>query len=211
MLCTIYRAAAGAFTVFAVAMQYGLLVRYETLNGLGVSSIKFFSFFTILANLLAAAALLVPLIAPRSSLGQFLARPSVRTAIAGYIIMVATIYYLLLRDLSQRQGWPLYFERTLHYVTPPLFVLDWALFVTKREVHWSVGFASLGFPLAYVGWTLIHGAMSGWYPYPFIDVAELGYPRALVNVAGLIAIYLALVAALVAVGRRIGPQTDGSA
>lgn len=211
MLCRIYRAAAGAFTVFAVAMQYWLLVRYETLNGFGVSSVKFFSFFTILCNLLAAAALLVPLIAPGSWLGRFLARPSVRTAIAGYIIMVATIYYLLLRDLSQRQGWPLYFERTLHYVTPPLYVLDWALFVPKREVHWRVGLASLGFPLAYVAWTLAHGATTGWYPYPFVDVAELGYPRTLANIAGLVAIYLLLEAVLVTIGRYIGPQTNGSA
>ena len=27
--------------------------------------------------------------------------------------------------LSQRQGWPMFFEYMLHYVTPPLFVLDW--------------------------------------------------------------------------------------
>jgi hypothetical protein len=206
MLSQIYRAAAGAFIAFAVGMQYWLLVRYETLNGIAASSVKFFSFFTILTNVLAAAALLLPLIAPRSFLGRFLARPSVRTAIAGYIIMVATIYYLLLRDLSQRQGWPLYFERMLHYVTPPLFVLDWALFVPKRDVDWRVGLSALAFPLAYVAWTLVHGAMTGWYPYPFVDVAELGYARTLANIAGLIVIYLMLEAALIAIGRRIGPQ-----
>jgi hypothetical protein len=207
MLSQIYRAAAGAFTLFVVVVQYWLVVRYETLDSMVASSVKFFSFFTILTNILAAAALLVPLIAPHSRLGRFFARPSVRTAIAGYIIMVGTVYYLLLRDLSQRQGWPLILERTLHYVTPPLYLIDWALFVPKRNVDWRVGLAALGFPLAYVTWTLVHGALSGWYPYPFIDVADLGYARTLVNIAGLIAIFLLLEVALVAIGWCIGPRS----
>ncbi len=93
---------------------------------MAASSLKFFSFFTILTNVLAAVTLLWPL--DRATLhgsGMFLSRPSVRTAVTGYIIMVGVVYYLLLRDLSQRQGWPMFFEYMLHYVTPPLFVLDW--------------------------------------------------------------------------------------
>jgi hypothetical protein len=207
MLKTTYRAAAGAFTAFAVGMQYWLLVRGDTFAGLAASSIKFFSFFTILTNALAVAALLVPLIAPRSTVGQFLARPSVRTAITGYIIMVGTIYYLLLRDLSQRQGWPLFFERMLHYVTPPLFVLDWLGFVPKRDLNWRVGLGAMGFPLAYLVWTLAHGAVTGWYPYPFVDVAELGYPRVLANIAGLVLVFLALEVALVGIGRTLERRT----
>jgi hypothetical protein len=130
----------------------------------------------------------------------------VRTVVAGYIIMVGTVYYLLLRDLSHRQGFSHALELMLHYVTPPLFVIDWALFVPKRNVDWRVGFAALGFPLAYVVWILVHGALTGWYPYPFLDVSELGYPATLLNIAGLIAIFLALEVALVAIGRRLGPD-----
>jgi hypothetical protein len=211
MLKTIYRAAAGAFIAFAVGMQYWLLVREETAGVMAASSLKFFSFFTILTNVLAAVTLLVPVIAPQSSAGKFLARPSVRTAVTGYIIMVGVVYYLLLRDVSQRQGWPLFFEQMLHYVTPPLFVLDWLAFVPKRELNWRVCLGAMGFPLVYLAWTLAHGAATGWYPYPFIDVVELGYPRALANIAGLVLVFLALEVALVGVGRaieqRIGPTT----
>ena len=211
MLKWTYRAAAGAFIAFAVGMQYWLLVRDESAGAMAASSLKFFSFFTILTNLLAAATLLVPLVAPQSSVGQFLARPSVRTAITGYIIIVGVVYYLLLSDLSQRQGWPMFYEHMLHYVTPPLFVLDWLLFVPKRDLNWRVGFGAMGFPLAYLVWTLAHGAVTGWYPYPFVDVAELGYPRALANIAGLVLAFLALEVALVGIGRaleqRIEPTT----
>jgi hypothetical protein len=88
-------------------------------------------------------------------------------------------------------------------VTPPLFVLDWLLFVDKRELDWRPGLGALAFPALYVAWTLVHGAVSGWYPYPFIDVPDLGYPRALINMAGLVLAFLGLEIALVGVGRLI--------
>ena len=203
MLKTTYRAAAGAFIAFAVGMQYWLLVRDETAAEMAASSLKFFSFFTILTNILAAATLLVPLIAPQSSVGRFLARPSVRTAVTGYIIIVGVVYYLLLAGLGQRQGWPMFYEYMLHYVTPPLFVLDWLLFVPKQNLNWRVGLSAMGFPLAYLVWTLAHGAVSGWYPYPFVDVAELGYPRALANIAGLVLVFLGLEVTLVGIGHAL--------
>jgi hypothetical protein len=196
-----YRALAGAFALFSVAAQYWLVV----LDGdaLVRGSLHFFSFFTILTNILAAVALLAPVIAPASALGHFLVRPSVRTAIAGYIIVVGVVYYALLQGLGPRQGLALYLEYVLHYVTPPLFVLDWLLFVPKGNVPWTTGLAGLGFPAGYAAWTLVHGAMSGWYPYPFVDVADLGYPQALLNIAGLVAAFLVLELALVGLGRLI--------
>ena len=208
MLQTIYRAAAGVFIAVCVIAQYWLLVRGDSLAGMAGSSLRFFSFFTILTNVLAAVTLLWPLVAPRSRLGLFLSRPPVRTAVTGYIIVVGVVYYLLLRDLSQRQGWPMFFEHMLHYVTPPLFVLDWLLFVDKRDLDWRIGLTALGFPLAYLVWTVIHGAATGWYPYPFVDVAELGYARAAVNTAGLVLAFLALEMALVGIGRLLAHRGE---
>lgn len=200
---SVYRAVAGACCLGAVAVQYWLRLHEESGAALFRTSVHFFSFFTILANLLAGAALLLPVVAPASRAGRFLARPSVRTAIAGYIIIVGTVYHLLLRDVSRAEGATLLFERALHYVTPPLYVLDWLLFVPKGRVDWRVGLASLGFPAAYALWILVHGALTGWYPYFFLDVAELGYPHALLNIVGLVGAFLALELTLVGLGRLL--------
>ncbi len=200
---TLYRAVAGVIVLGVVVIQYGLVTRDESGAALLTTTIHFFSFFTILSNILAGAALLAPVVAPTARAGRFFERPSVRTAITGYIIIVGVVYYLLLRNISHATGAQLLFERALHYVTPPLFVLDWLLFVAKGGVDWRVGFASLEFPAAYAGWTLIHGALTGWYPYPFLDVGELGYPRTLLNIAGLVAAFLVLELALVGIGRGI--------
>lgn len=203
MTASIYRVGAGAFTVFVVALQYWLQVRGQGGAAFLSASIKFFSFFTILTNVLAAVALIVPGLAPGSRLGAFLSRPTVQTAIAGYMIMVGVVYYLLLAGLSHREGWPLVLEHILHAVTPPLFVVGWLAFVDKRGLGAGIGFGALVYPLAYAVYTLVHGAATGWYPYPFIDVGDLGYARVLLNIVGLVAAFVALQAALAVMARRL--------
>jgi hypothetical protein len=200
----LYRTIVGAIGFFSVGMQYWLLVHDKSGEAIVASTVNFLSFFTILTNILAATAMVWPMAAPSSWLGRFLERASVRTAIAGYIIVVGTVYFLLLRNLGHAQGWPRFFEYVLHYVTPPLFVLDWLLFVPKGELAWKNGLACLGFPALYVVWTLTRGALTGWYPYPFVDVPDLGYERVIANIAGLVAAFLLLDLVLVGIDRLMG-------
>lgn len=83
---------------------------------------------------------------------------------------------------------------------------------------WWVGFAPKGgltaadpprwllYPLAYFAYVLGRGAVDGWYPYFFIDVATLGYGRALANAAGLTVLMFGagyMVLGAVARGRRL--------
>ncbi|HWD69772.1 MAG TPA: Pr6Pr family membrane protein, partial [Solirubrobacteraceae bacterium] len=37
------------------------------------------------------------------------------------------------------------------------------------------------FPICWLAFTLIRGALAHWYPYPFIDVTHLGYFKAAVD------------------------------
>ncbi|MEZ5420482.1 MAG: Pr6Pr family membrane protein [Vicinamibacterales bacterium] len=41
----------------------------------------------------------------------------------------------------------------------------------------------LAYPVAYLAYALTRGSVDGWYPYFFIDVAAIGYGRALTNAA----------------------------
>ena len=208
---TFYRSVAGAVTLLAVAVQYWIVLEGRSGLEMFEFSVQFFSFFTILTNVLAGVALLVPVLAPASRFGQFLLRPSVRTAITGYIIIVGVVYYLLLRNVGDQHGVGLFVERALHYITPPLFVLDWLLFVPKHDIDWKVGVASLGYPVVYGTWIMLHGAFTDWYPYPFIDVPDLGYARVFTNMAALIASFLGLELALVGIGRLIAQVREKAA
>jgi hypothetical protein len=97
----------------------------------------------------------------------------------------------------------------LHYVSPVATLLGWLLLGPRPRVTGATVARALVWPVVYVGWTLAHGAVTGWYPYPFLDVAELGYARALVDVAFVVLLALALLglfrlvdAKLPATGRR---------
>ena len=196
-----FRMAAGILGWMALALQYALVLTGTLGAGSITRSINFFSYFTILTNILAALALTLPWLAPQSRLGKFFAQPTVRTAIAAYIIIVMTIVYFVLRHLTNLQGWDFVADVLLHYVMPVLFVIDWLFLVPKRTLKIKDTIFWLAFPVIYLIWTFIHGAYSGFYPYPFLNGAELGNARVLLNEAGLLAIFLVLGFILVSGGR----------
>ncbi len=195
--------AAGILGWIALTLQYALVLTGTLGANSFTRSINFFSYFTILTNILAALALTLPWLAPQSALGKFFARPTVRTAIAAYIIIVMAIVYFVLRHLTTFQGWNLAADLLLHYVMPVLFVIDWLFLVPKQTLRLKDTIFWLAFPVIYLAWTFIHGAFSGFYPYPFLNGAELGNARVLLNEAGLLVIFLVLGFVLVSGGRLL--------
>jgi hypothetical protein len=55
-----------------------------------------------------------------------------------------------------------------------------------------VAVLSLIFPVLWLAFTLVRGAVIHWYPYPFIDVTRLGYPKAALNCVWVAALFLGL-------------------
>ena len=196
-----YRVVVSALGWFAIILQYWLIASTRSGPDLVAWTINYFSFFTTIGNILVALAMTLPWLAPRSRLAQWLLRPSVRTVIVAYIIVVGLVYHLMLRNLYNPQGWRLVCVIILHYVIPPLFIIDWLAFVQKRDLSWKILFGALALPVLYVAWTLVHGAVTGFYPYPFINVARFGYAQVLMTIGAMIAAFVCLVLGLVGIGR----------
>ncbi|HQU03370.1 MAG TPA: Pr6Pr family membrane protein [Acidocella sp.] len=190
-----YRATGASLGWFAVLAQYYLSIGE---SGLAAGTGFFFGYFTILGNMLVASAFLAPFAAGR---GRFFERPGVRTAIAVYILVIAIVFHVLLRQLYHPVGLGWYVNLLLHYIMPPLYILDWVLFVPKQNLRFSQIPYWLIFPLAYATATLAHGALSGYYPYPFLDAGKYGYGRVLPNIAGLTGFFLLLSAGFVGVAK----------
>jgi len=97
------------------------------------------------------------------------------------IILVGVTYSLLLHGLLHLSGGAKLANIIMHYVVPVLVPLYWLVFSPKGELKrrdpllWSI------FPLAYLPYALVRGAIEKKYPYPFIDVAKLGWPDTLLN------------------------------
>jgi len=196
-----YRVVVSALGWFAIILQYWLIASTRSGPDLVAWTINYFSFFTTVGNILVALAMTLPWLAPRSRLAQWLLRRSVRTVIVAYIIVVGLVYHLMLRNLYNPQGWRLACVIILHYVIPPLFIIDWLAFVQKRDLSWKILFGALALPVLYIAWTLVHGAFTGFYPYPFINVARFGYAQVLMTIGAMIAAFVGLVLGLVGIGR----------
>jgi len=85
-----------------------------------------------------------------------------------------------------------------------MFVLDWLVFVPKGRVPWTTIGTSLIVPVAYGAWTIVHGSVSHWYPYPFVDMRSLGYQEGLMSMAGFLVVFIAVALVLVVIDRSIG-------
>jgi hypothetical protein len=199
----LFAAACAALGAFGLLLQLWLSLRVAPALGLTSAQAlwRYVGYFTILSNLLVLLALAAWAVRTRVGMARFLCRADVQTAIAVAIVIVAIVYHLLLRNLWQPQGWQWLADQLLHTVMPILFVLHWWFAVPKATLRWRHVLACLPYPAAYAVYAVVRGAGDGWYPYPFIDVARLGYPRVAVNALGLCAAFAAFALILIALGR----------
>jgi hypothetical protein len=199
-------------TVLLVLAWYGLALQfYATIvtartNGTSVSTaiVNYFSFFTILTNLLVALVLTVSLREPKSGGSNFFLTPGVQSAAAVSISIVGIVYSLVLRHLWDPEGLQKVADVLLHDVVPVVYVLYWLLFVPKDRLYFRDVPRWLAYPAIYLVYTLIRGAITARYPYHFLDAGEIGYPRVTINVVILLASFLGVSFVLLAIGRWIG-------
>jgi hypothetical protein len=164
-------------TVALLALA-GLAIEYwVTLTGHAgeaiARTIRFLSFFTILTNALVMLASIGAAFG-RGRLHRWTAGPGVSTAISVHITVVAVIFQLLLARLVHLTplGW--WGNLLVHRLVPASWLIGWVAFARHGGIaRWSP-LRWLIYPLLYGIWTIAHGAVVGWYPYPFLDVTKQG-------------------------------------
>jgi len=167
---------------------------------------NFFSYFTILCNLLVAVSLTIALLTPTSKPGSFFLKLTVQSAIALYIFIVSVVYNLVLRGIVALEGWQLFVDTMLHVIVPILYLLFWIFFRTGGILKWQDIINWIYFPLLYLIYSLIRGAITNWYPYPFLNVATNGYAKVFLNIFIILLAFLAAGLVLVFVTRLIKNQ-----
>ncbi|MFT3794384.1 Pr6Pr family membrane protein [Flavobacterium sp.] len=184
---------------FAVAVQFYLMLQAGTAPVIELA-LRFLSYFTILTNALVAISCTSLGWFPGSSWGRYFSSAHNQTAIAVYITVVSLVYNTILRFLWEPTGWQRLVDELLHSAIPVLYVLYWWIFVRSR-FQWTAFLPWLRYPLVYLGFILVRGHFSGFYPYPFTDVTQLGYPSVLLNCAGMTLLFVAVSVVFIAIGR----------
>lgn len=203
--------AAGAFTgCFAIGAQWFLVIENAEQQSLSYFAelIRFLSYMTIWTNILVTLGFLCPLLFPASGLSKFLQSPLVQGGLALYIFVVALVYHFFLAQIWEPAGLQYIADVLLHYMVPFLYLLFWACFAPKGYLKLTSALIWLVYPLVYATYALVRGAVTGGYPYPFIDVAQLGYGLVLRNVFLLGLAYLLLGGLVVAADKLLSTRRN---
>jgi hypothetical protein len=179
---------------FAVVTQF-LLMLENRVASIPETIVRFFSFFTILTNLLVAIYFTSQSFQRKNSYAGFINKPGVLTSVTVYITIVGLVYQVLLRHIWQPTGLQKIVDELLHSAIPLLVIFYWYLFENKSKVHYRQIFKWLIYTLVYLFYILVRGNFSGFYPYPFVDAGNLGLQRVLIN-SGLLLVFFAALSLL---------------
>jgi len=208
-----YAATLALLEWFALSLQLYLVLTVSAASGQGLlqGALNFFSYFTILSNLIVALVLTCTRWSPYSRVGSFLARPSSQSAAAVYVTIVGIVYSLVLRNIWDPRGLQKLADVLLHDALPLLYLIFWFAFVEKSRLRWMDAPRWLAFPGTYFGYVLIRGALTGWYPYPFLDAGDLGYGGVGRSTVLLVIAFLAVALTFVAVAKWLSRRAGRKA
>ncbi|MBE1501024.1 hypothetical protein H4696_008124 [Amycolatopsis lexingtonensis] len=188
------------FAVTAVVALTGLVSQV-----VATPTANLLCFFTIDSNLLVAlTSALIALDRARGRVFTVL----LLDALVG-IIVTGIVYQVALAGLYELHGLAFFADTMLHKVTPILFVLGWLLAAPRGVLTWRTVWWSLLYPLAWLAFTLPRGAVTGFYPYPFVDAGALGYGQVTLNCVFIGLFFTALAAGARFYDRRLSPAPDG--
>ena len=163
---------------------------------------RLLSYFTIQSNLLVAVTA-IQLARDPARDGRWW-RPVRAAALVG-ITVTGLVHFTLLRPLLHLDGASWVADKLLHMVVPVIAIVGWLLAGPRPRAPWRDALLALAWPVAWLAWTLVVGAATGWYPYPFLDVGAEGAGSVAVTCLGVTVLFLALAAVLSRLDDRMPP------
>ena len=167
---------------------------------LGTRLVQFFVYFTILTNLLVLA---VTVSLAREPDRDGRVWRVLRLDAVVCIAVTGVVHWFFLRPLLDLSGASYVADKLLHVVVPILAVGGWLWVGPRGRASQAELLPSLALPVVWLVLTLLGGALSGWYPYPFLDVDDLGYARVAVNCVGVAVLFLLNAAGAIGLDRRL--------
>ncbi len=120
------------------------------------------------------------------------------------ITVTFVVFHLALADLQDLEGLARTADFLLHTASPVLCLIGWLFFGPRGRTSWRIVRLAVLFPVGWLVFALVRGPLVGdYYPYPFLDVGDHGYPRVLLNSAAVALLFLGLAAGAHLLDRRL--------
>jgi hypothetical protein len=183
-------------TVVAIIVQLVSLAGKGTLN-----PVNYFSYFTIDSNLIATGVLIAGAAnrdrpaTPRLDL--------VRGGAVVYMSITGIVFTLLLSNTDVDTAIP-WVNSVVHELMPLVMLADWLITPPAARLSLRQGMLWLSFPLVWIVYTLIRGAIVNTYPYPFLDPVHGGYASVTVYCVAILIAMLVVSALVVVLANAVG-------
>ncbi len=194
-----YAAICSIICWFAIICQLVLMIQNRVVP-VPETLLRFFGFFTILTNIIVAITFTANI--KKSPGFSFLRSFNTISAILVYILVVGIVYNVILRAIWAPTGMQKLVDELLHLAIPLLFLFYWITFTIKERVSWSNLGRWLVYPFIYLLFILISGSFTSFYPYPFVDVNNLGISVVLVNSGYMLLFFLALSSVFIFISKQ---------
>lgn len=184
---------------------FGLVVISVLIFDLGRTNFQIFNYFSFFTNQCIFIFACVFLYLGFANKG-ILQKPnvdSVRGALVAYMLIVAGLYAVLLSKIDDPSR-VLWIDFIYHKLLPGTALISWIIFPPAKSLKYSNISVWLAYPLLFVIFTLIRGAVTNWYPYYFFDPSTGGYLKIFTFSAEVIVIGLFISWLLIFVGNLLG-------
>jgi hypothetical protein len=201
----VLRAAAALLVLAAIATQI-----VDQLGAQVFVPSEYFSYFTVQSSMMNVVVLAVGAALAFRLKRDTVLYTGVRMATVAYAIVTGVVYNLLLRGLPPTGYVGVQWPNEVEHVWIPLYILiDWLFATGRARLAWRWVWAAIAYPLAWCAYTLVHGALTGWYPYPFIDpTGPGGWPSVVGYIVGIAAFIIGLAFLAILYSRWGGRQRD---
>ena len=200
------------YTIYCTLGFVGCIACLGIFDNINLFRWDFYVYFTNISNFLCLGVMLAALIqtAKKKEDSYVTAAPLLKFVGMLGILLTFLVFNIMLageegRDpqLNWRIGSLLF-----HVVLPVMYIADWFLFYERKQCKWYYPVASVGFPLAYAVFLLIHAAILKFdssiltptpnsttpliYPYFFVNIDKQGVPGVLAWVGILAVVFIAV-------------------
>ena len=192
----------GVIALLSVCIQFYLMIENRVAS-ISETIIRFFSFFTILTNLIVGVYFTILYFSHKKYNTSLFQKPEILTAVTVYITIVGLVYQVVLRQVWEPKGLQKIIDESLHSVIPLIVIVFWYFYENKKWIQYKSCIQWLIYPMIYLIYILIRGNFSNFYPYPFINVSNLGFQKVMVNSVILLLLFSLIAVMFVKIGRVI--------
>ena len=178
---------------------------------------EYFAFFSIQGSIIAAVTLAVGGYLALNNKVESVTLQRLRLSVVTYVIIISVVYNALLRGVEVKPGevdygyvWPVLPNEIIHVWAPIFILLDFALMSMVNKPRLRAIFWVLIYPLAWLGFSIVRGLMTDWWPYWFLNPNDpAGVTGVVAYIFGIMFFMLAAASASLGLNKLLASKAKG--